>query len=71
MLIEYNARNKEIVPNQNLVFYSVLDDNLEEAQYILRFKGLRDCMNRKITLCHAYNQVLFENEGVCVYVPKC
>ena len=54
-----------------MVVNSGLDGNLEGMQYILRFKVLKDYENRKIALCQAYNQVSFENEGLCTYAPKC
>ena len=54
-----------------MVVYLVLDGNLEETQYILRFKVLKDNKNMKIMLCQAYTLVSFENEGLCVFAPNC
>ena len=41
----------DIVISQDLVVYLVLDKNLEEVQYILGFRVLQDCKNKKIVVC--------------------
>ena len=49
----------------------VLDGNLKGAQYILRFKVLKDKKNKKTVLCQAYTLISFENEGLCAFAPNC